>query len=65
MAPRVPEIDHVCVKIIVNPGDYNYHLNGRSLTIPVNQILEGYDPFERVISSFSIFLFQIFIILTF
>lgn len=43
MSRKNQDIDHVCVKIIVPPGDHNYHLNGRSLTIPVTQIHEGFD----------------------
>jgi hypothetical protein len=48
MAPRNNEVDHICIKLVIQPGDHYYFLNGRALTIPVSQIVEGYDQNERV-----------------
>jgi hypothetical protein len=47
MPPRV-EVDHICVKLILLPGDPYFYLNNKSLTMPVTQIIEGYDSDEEV-----------------
>lgn len=48
MSRRNQTEDHICVRLTLLPDDHNYHLNGRSLTLPVSQIHEGYEPGDEV-----------------